>query len=58
MDDLPEGIIRTDDPAAYGTYFGTLFRFRLPGDAGGVLGLLWARVEGFWRIVSYRVFQA
>ena len=58
VDDLPEGIIQTDDPGAYGTYFGTLFRFRLPGDEGGVLGLLWARVEGFWRIVSYRVFQA
>ena len=38
----------------YGTYYATLFRFKIRGS--GILGLLWTRENGNWRIVSYRVF--
>jgi hypothetical protein len=44
-----------DDPDAYGTYFGVLFRFKVPG--GGALGLLWTREDGRWRIIAYEVFE-
>jgi hypothetical protein len=40
---------------AYGTYYAVIFRFKVAG--GGVLGLLWMRENGNWRIVSYRTFQ-
>jgi hypothetical protein len=33
-------------------YYGVVFRFRV--DGGGVLGLLWARQDGKWKIVSYQ----
>jgi hypothetical protein len=39
----------------YGTYYAVIFRFKAQG--GGVLGLLWMRENGKWRIVSYRSFQ-
>ena len=39
----------------YGTYYGVLFRFKAEG--AGVLGILWMRENGHWRIVSYRTFQ-
>jgi hypothetical protein len=41
--------------AQYGTYYGALFRFKL--DGGAVFGLLWARENGNWRLVSYEVFE-
>jgi hypothetical protein len=46
---------RAEDPDAYGTYFGVLFRWKVPG--GGVFGLVWAREDGHWRIVSYEAFE-
>jgi hypothetical protein len=39
----------------YGTYWGVIFRFKR--ERAGVLGLLWIREEGNWRIVSYRAFE-
>jgi hypothetical protein len=39
----------------YGTYWGVIFRFKNEG--AGILGLLWTREEGYWRIISYRSFQ-
>ena len=36
-------------------YYGVLFRFKDEG--GGVLGLLWNRENGQWRIVAYRAFE-
>ena len=39
----------------YGTYYAVIFRFKVEG--GGVLGLLWERENGRWRIVSYRSYQ-
>jgi hypothetical protein len=44
-------------PTDYGIYWGALFRFKLEGDQGGVLGLLWARENGRWKIVSYEAFE-
>jgi len=41
------------DPS--GEYFGVLFRFKKKGAA--VLGLLWQRQQGEWRIVAYRAFE-
>jgi hypothetical protein len=39
----------------YGTYWGVIFRFKR--ERAGTLGLLWARENGNWRIVSYRAFE-
>jgi hypothetical protein len=36
-------------------YYGVLFRFKTRG--GGILGLLWSRDNGQWRIVAYRAFE-
>jgi hypothetical protein len=47
--------LEADDPDAYGTYFGVLFRWKVPG--GGVFGLTWTRENGNWRIVSYESFE-
>jgi len=39
-------------PLAGVEYCGVIFQFRIEG--GGVLGLLWARENGKWKIVSYQ----
>ncbi len=44
-------------PTDYGIYWGALFRFKMEGDQGGVLGLLWAKENDRWKIVSYEAFQ-
>ncbi len=44
-------------PTDYGIYWGALFRFKMEGDQGGVLGLLWAKEKGRWKIVSYEAFE-
>ncbi len=44
-------------PTDYGIYWGALFRFKIEGDQGGVLGLLWAKENGRWKIVSYEAFE-
>jgi len=41
----------------YGTYFATLYRFKVPGQAGAVFGLLWTRENGNWRIISYEAYE-
>ena len=41
----------------YGTYYAIDFRFKVARDAGGVIGFLWTREDGAWRIVSYQVFE-
>lgn len=40
-------------PDALGTYYGVVFRFKARDDMGGVLGLLWDKQEGAWKISSY-----
>jgi len=42
-------------PLAGTQYYGVLFQFRIEG--GGVLGLLWARENGKWKIVSYQPIE-
>ena len=42
----------------YGIYWGALFRFKIEGDEGGILGLLWRKMQGRWRIVSYESFES
>ena len=41
----------------YGIYWGAVFRFKLERDQGGILGLLWQKENGNWRIVSYEAFS-
>ncbi len=40
----------------YGIYFGSLFRFKFGQREGGVLGLLWRRIDDQWQIVTYKIF--
>jgi hypothetical protein len=40
---------------AFGTYYGTLFRFRIRTASEGALALLWKKESGRWRIQSYDV---
>jgi hypothetical protein len=40
---------------AVSDYYGVLFRFKEEGAA--ILGLLWNRENGQWRIVAYRAFE-
>jgi len=42
-------------PATFGTYYGTIFRFRLATAEGGALGILWKQEAGHWKVVSYDV---
>ena len=44
-------------PTDYGIYWGALFKFKLERDQGGVLGLLWKKENGRWKIVSYEAFE-
>jgi hypothetical protein len=44
-------------PTDYGIYWGAIFRFKMERDQGGVLGLLWKKENGNWRIVSYEAFE-
>ena len=41
----------------YGTYYGSILHFKLDKDFGGVLGILWAREDGQWRILSYDAIE-
>ena len=40
----------------YGTYYGALFDFKLRGSA--ILGLLWSREGGRWRLVAWEAFHS
>ena len=52
----PTSALAPEPQARYGIYFASLFRFKFGDREGGILGLLWRRVEGQWRIVTYKVF--
>ena len=41
----------------YGNYYGAVFRFKGRADKGGIIGLLWTRENGAWRLVSWQVFE-
>ena len=44
-------------PDGTGTYYGVLIRFKARADQGGIIGFLWDRQEGDWKIVSYDLIQ-
>jgi len=44
-------------PTDYGIYWGAVFRFKMERDQGGILGLLWQKENGNWRIVSYEAYS-
>ena len=41
--------------ATFGTYYGTIFRFRLESTADGAFAVLWKKEDGRWKVVSYDV---
>ena len=43
---------KTAAPSAGAEYYGVVFQFRTSG--GGVLGLLWTREAGHWKLLSYQ----
>ncbi|HSF17859.1 MAG TPA: hypothetical protein VLK65_20130 [Vicinamibacteria bacterium] len=45
---------KPDEPTG-APFYGVLFRFKRQGSA--ILGLLWTREEGNWRLVAYRAFE-
>lgn len=46
-----------DDPnPTYGNYYGAVFRLKASANQGGVLGLLWTKEDGAWRLVSWKLF--
>jgi hypothetical protein len=46
-----------DGPDALGTYYGVVFRFKAHANQGGVIGLLFDKQEGAWKIVSYDIVE-
>ena len=47
-----------EDPnAQYGNYYGILLQARSVDNQGVVLGLLWGKENGAWRIVSYQMIR-
>ena len=52
------GIQALEDPnAQYGRYFGILFKVRTTNNQGAVLGVLWAKESGAWRIIAYQTIR-
>lgn len=39
----------------YGTYYGSVFRFKVGNSRGGVIAGLWANESGNWRLVAWEV---
>jgi hypothetical protein len=52
----PKTFVAASTPE-YGTYYGALLQVVREGQAGGTLVLVWRRVNGEWRIVSYRAIE-
>ncbi len=50
-------LVDTSAESRYGTVFLDALLLQSGGGEGGVLGLLWIREDGFWRIVSYEAFE-
>jgi hypothetical protein len=42
----------------YGTYYGTVFRFKRGAVRGGVLALLWTKQNDTWRIIAWEVLSS
>jgi hypothetical protein len=57
---MPAGGVSFQAPAApvYGNYYASALKFNLVGEDQAALYLVWARVGGGWRIVSFHVVAA
>jgi hypothetical protein len=57
-----ESRLRLDDPKKsrrrYGTYFGATFNVNTPAGRDHSIALLWAREDGYWKIVSWKAEPA
>ncbi len=53
---LPPGT-PVPQPTDYGIYLGAIFLLKIEVDEGAVLGLLWAKENDRWKIVSYEAFE-
>jgi hypothetical protein len=42
----------TSPPRKYGTYYGSTFRIKTPGERGAPIFLVWRQEQGYWKIVS------
>ena len=42
-------------PKDYGKYYAVLFALKTPGDHPAALTLLWSKVDGQWKVVSYAI---
>jgi hypothetical protein len=52
----PKTFVSASTPE-YGTYYGALLQVVREGQTGGTLVLVWRRINGEWRIVSYRAID-
>ena len=48
----------SDTNPKYGTYYGAVFRFKRDAMRGGVLGLLWTKQNGAWRVIAWEVLSS
>jgi hypothetical protein len=52
----PRKFVATATPE-YGKYYGALLQVTREGQPGGTIVFVWRRVEGEWRLVSYRAIE-
>jgi len=50
-----KGVVPDTMPADYGNTAGTMFRFRTVGGEAPVYQLIWAKIDGAWKISAYKV---
>jgi hypothetical protein len=48
----------SEENPRYGTYYGAVFRFKRSTTRGAVLGLLWTKQSGAWRVVAWEVLSS
>ena len=48
----------SEENPRYGTYYGAVFRFKRGTSRGGVLGLLWTKQNGAWRVIAWEVLSS
>ena len=48
----------SEENPRYGTYYGAVFRFKRSTTRGAVLGLLWTKQSGAWRVIAWEVLSS
>ena len=48
----------SEENPRYGTYYGAVFRFKRSTTRGAVLGLLWTKQNGAWRVIAWEVLSS